>query len=495
MNDYSKYDALGLAELVSKGQVTASELMEEAISRAAAVNPKINAIVGTMNARGRKDALTPVPGPFTGVPFLLKDIHAAYAGVPLTNGSRLLRKFRPQEDAEIVRRYKRGGLIVFGKTNTSEFGLLPVAEPDLFGPTRNPWNTNRTAGGSSGGAAAAVAAGIVPMAHGSDGGGSIRIPSSCCGLFGFKPSRGISPNGPDASELFFGYGTQHVLTHTVRDSATALDVVAGPERASFYRAIPVLNYAQAVQSPVPPLRIALTTDPFLPADVHPECDAAARRAATFCEDLGHTVEEAAPNINTEEFGRDYTVMCAAGVSLALRLWEGYFGRPVGRPDVEEVTALYREIGNNLSGPEVMFARDRLMAAQREMARFFRRYHVMLTPTLALPPVKIGHFEPRGLLQQILDLSLTLPFKDVFKSEFAREQVISWVVRYGYSFTPYAPLANIAGLPSMNVPLFQNQKNLPIGVMFTSALGRDTLLFKLAAQLESAHPWRQRKANI
>jgi amidase len=295
--------------------------------------------------------------------------------------------------------------------------------------------------------------------------------------------------------LFFGYGTQHVITRSVRDSATALDVIAGPERASFYRAIPPQNYAQALLIPVPPLRIALTTNPFLPADVHPTCDAAARKAATFCEDLGHTVEEEAPNIDREEFGRDYTIMCAAGVSLALRSWEAYFGRSVGRPDIEEVTALYREIGNNLSGTEVLFARDRLMAVQREMARFFRHYHVLLTPTLALPPVKIGHFEPTGLLQKILDLSLTFPFKDVFKSDFALQQIISWVVSFCYSFTPYAPLANIAGLPSMNVPLFQNQNDLPIGVMFTSALGRDTLLFRLAAQLESAHPWRDRRPTL
>ncbi len=495
MNEFSSFDALGLAELVSTKQVTPSELLAQAISRAVAVNPKINAIVRPMHSQGRQAAQSMLSGAFAGVPFLLKDIHAAYAGVPLSNGSRLLRKFVPNADAEIVTRYKESGLVIFGKTNTSEFGILPVSEPDLFGPTRNPWDTRFTSGGSSGGAAAAVAAGIVPMAHGSDGGGSIRIPSSCCGLFGFKPSRGISPNGPDASELFFGYGTQHVLTRSVRDSAAALDAIAGPERGSFYKSISPQGYLRSLKSSVPSLRVALTTAPFLPATVNQECVRAAQKAATICEDLGHVVEEAAPRINRREFGHDYTVMCAAGVSLAIRFWEEHFGRSVGRPDIEEVTRLYREIGNNLSGTEVLFARDRLLSVQREMARFFRNYHVLLTPTLATPPVRIGNFEPSGILQTILDLSLSLPLRDVFKVDWALQQVIELLVSFGYAFTPFAPLANIAGLPSMSVPLFQNSNGLPIGVMFTSALGRDTLLFQLAGQLESSHPWKNRQANI
>ena len=286
--DYDKYDAMGLADLVKKKELTPSELVEEAIALIEKSNPRLNAVVHKMYDIGRATAKGKLPdGPFHGVPFLLKDLLDAYAGVPLTSGSRAYRAYIPKEDSEMVRRYKKAGLVVIGKTNLPEFGLLGYTEPELFGPCRNPWNTEHTPGGSSGGSAAAVAVGMVPIASGGDGGGSIRIPASCCGIFGFKPSRGRNPTGPEYGELWQGAVVSHVLTRSVRDSAAALDAVQGPESgAPYVIAPPLMPYLEEIRREPKKLFIAVNTTSPVGREVHPECIKAVEKTVKLLEGLG-----------------------------------------------------------------------------------------------------------------------------------------------------------------------------------------------------------------
>ena len=297
--DYDRYDATGLAQLVRDKETTALELCEAAIARIEAINPKINAVIHTMFDEALQVAAGPLPdGPFTGVPFLLKDLLAAYAGEPFTQGCRGYRNFIPGHDSELVRRYKKTGLVVLGKTNTPEFGLLGVTEPELHGPTRNPWNPERSPGGSSGGSGAAVASGMVPMASGGDGGGSIRIPSAWCGLFGLKPSRGRVPAGPDSGELWQGAAQEHVLTRSVRDSAAMLDAICGPEPGAPYEIPqPRRPYMEEAATTPAKLKIGFNTASPIGLPVHDECIKAVHTAARLLSDLGHIVEEKAPAID------------------------------------------------------------------------------------------------------------------------------------------------------------------------------------------------------
>jgi len=298
-DDFAFLDATAQAELVQRREVKAIELVDAAIERIERLNPTLNAVITPMYEQARTAAISKLPeGPFDGVPFLLKDILASYGGVRMASGSAFLRDFVPDHDSELVTRLKRAGLIILGKTNTPELGLLTTTEPRLFGPSRNPWNTGRTTGGSSGGSAAAVAAGLVPMAHANDAGGSLRGPASCCGLFGLKPTRGRNPLGPDYGEFFSGLAAEHAVTRSVRDSAALLDATSGPDVGDPYWAPPpVRPFLHEVSTSPGRLRIAFTTKTATGASVHDDCISAVREAAALCTDLGHEVVEAAPAVD------------------------------------------------------------------------------------------------------------------------------------------------------------------------------------------------------
>jgi amidase len=491
--EYDKYDALGLAQLVKRGEVHPSELVEETIARIEAVNPTLNAVVVPMFEEARRVAKGPLPAAqLSGVPFLLKDLRSAYKGFPMRAGSRLLRDYVPNYDGELVRRYKAAGLVIAGKTSTPEFGILPVTEPDLHGPTRNPWDPSRTSGGSSGGAAASVAAGIVPVAQGGDGGGSIRIPASCCGVFGLKPSRGRIPVGPEDSELFFGFAIEHVLSRTVRDSAAMLDATHGAELTSLYHARePERPFLDEVRRDPGKLRIAFTTRPFLPAKAHPDCVSACQEAAQLCASLGHEVDEASPGFDGHVFARSFFLMFCVAAATELVMLERLVGRPVKAGDVEPGTWACAMIGRKTSAADFAVALRKLRECQRAITRFHGMYDLLLTPSLAKPPLPIG--------------ALRHPAQEAVLDAVGRQRALQWVlgvpglidvvVDRAYAFTPFSPLANVTGQPSMSLPFSWNADGLPIGVMFTGRLGDEAMLFRIAAQIEAARPWAHLRPRV
>ncbi|MFZ5563217.1 MAG: amidase [Thermodesulfobacteriota bacterium] len=487
--DYDQYDATGLAGLVRGKEVTPLELCDAAIARIEAVNPKINAVIHTMFDKARQAARSPLPeGPFTGVPFLLKDLLAAYAGEPFTQGCRGYRNFIPDHDSELVQRYKKAGLVVLGKTNTPEFGLLGVTEPELHGPTRNPWDTERSPGGSSGGSAAAVASGMVPMASGGDGGGSIRIPSAWCGLFGLKPGRGRVPNGPDHGEFWQGAAQEHVLAKSVRDSAAMLDAICGPAPGDPYIiAGPARPYLEEVKTEPGKLKIGFSTGSPIGMPVHEECVKAVHAAARLLADLGHAVEEKAPAVDGPALARSYFVMYYGEVAADIEQMEKDLNRRATRKDVEALTWTLGRLGKTFSACDFVSAKRQWNRAARAMARFFAEYDLYLIPTTAqLPPViganRLSFFERAG--------SAVIHALGLEKLLIAS----GMVEKTGYrslALTPFTQLANLCGLPAMSVPLHWSANGLPCGCQFVAPSGGEALLFRLAGQLEQAAPWRDR----
>jgi amidase len=466
-DDLAWLDATAQAELVAKGDASPEELLDAALARAERLNPQLNAIVRPMEAEARAAIAAGLPdGPFKGVPFLLKDLGAYYAGVPFTRGSRYLRDNVAESDSTLVARQKAAGLVTFGKTNTSEFGLLPTAEPLLFGPTRNPWDTERTSGGSSGGAAAAVAAGIVPMAHANDGGGSIRIPASCCGLFGLKPSRGRNSMAPFM--VGSGVAAEHAVSRSVRDSAALLDATAGPAPGDPYWAPPPERpFAQEVGADPGKLRIAFSAKPINGVPVHADCRAALEDAARLCEDLGHHVEEADPGFPDDlgmAFSRVWTGMLGWTVADTARR----LGREPQGDDLEPWTWRMLEASRELGVADYLLAVQDAQTAGLDLALFLQRYDLWLTPTLADPPVPVGSF-------------------DYADKTRAHEAV--------FAFAAFTPICNVAGNPAMSVPLTWNDEGLPIGVHFVAPVADEALLFRLAAQLEAARPWADKRPPV
>ncbi len=490
--EYANYDGLGLAALVRERQISAAELLEEAIARAEQVNPHINAVVAPMYEQARH-AVAEVPsGPFAGVPFLLKDLQAACAGAPMACGSAALRGYVPKRDSELVRRHRAAGLVIFGKTNTPELGLQPVCEPKIFGPSHTPWKLGHTSGGSSGGAAAAVAAGIVPMAHGADGGGSLRIPASCCGLFGFKPTRGRTPVGPAASELWWGWAVEHALTRSVRDSAALLDATAGALPGdAFHAPVPAGSYLEEIRHPPRKLRVLFTRQPFMAADVHPDCVRAAEGTAARLQALGHEVEEGALETDGRQFGRDFFTGVCVEIAAELNSVARGLGRKLRAGDVETSTFLCGMLGRQVSALAWAQARLRLHSLCRRVARTFETYDVMLCPTLAQPPLRLGALAPAGLERRLHQLIARFGLGFLMRLP----GVIDKTVSQAFSFTPFTALANVTGQPSMSVPLDWNADGLPLGSMLTGRFGDEATLFRLAAQLEVAHPWAQRRPPV
>ena len=462
-------DATAQAELVRRKEVTPIELVDAAIERIERLNPTLNAVVTPMYEQARAAATSDLSnGPFTGVPYLLKDIFASYAGVRMTSGSTFLRDYVPDHDSELVARLKRAGLIILGKTNTPEFGLVPTTEPRLFGPSRNPWDTGRTTGGSSGGSAAAVAARLVPAAHGYDGGGSIRIPASCCGLFGLKPTRARNPVGPDYGDILGGFAIGHALTRSVRDSAALLDATSGPDvGAPYWAPPPARPFLKEVGADPGRLRIAFNTEAFTGGAVHADCVSAVREAAALCADLGHEVVEASPAIVGEMVIQPFLTVWAAGAAMAVDGYAFLTGRTATPDQFEPLTWALCEKGRQVNAPAYLIAVTLLQRVAREIGRFFTDYDIWLTPTLAEPPVPLGTF----------DSPPDNPMKGFDRA---------------VDFCPFTPLCNITGQPAMSVPLFWNSDGLPVGTHFIGRFGDEATLFRLAAQLEEARPWADRR---
>jgi len=487
--EYARYDGLGLAELVRKEEVQPAELVEEAIRRIERVNPQVNAVIAKMYDQARSAAAAGLPdGPFRGVPFLVKDMMIDCAGVPSTRCSRFLKDCCPDHDSEIVKRHKSAGLIILGKTNAPEFGLLPVSEPELFGPTRNPWDVARTSGGSSGGSAAAVAARLVPLAHGNDGGGSIRIPAACCGLFGLKPTRGRTPVGPDIAEAWQGLAINHVLTRSVRDSAAMLDATAGPEvGAPYYPAPPARPFLEEVGADPGQLRIAFTAEPLLPAQVHHDCAAGVRETARLCEELGHRVVEATPRIDGQAFAKAFLTMVAAETRAGVADAERLIGRKANAADFEPQTWSLALLGDQFSAGDLAAALELIKGTGRQVGRFFEDYDVLLTPTVAAPPLRIGALQPKTK-----DLMAMKVLGRLNAGRLLRILAdVDALAAETFAFMPFTPLFNATGQPAMSVPLVWNEEGLPIGMHFVGRYGDESTLFRLAAQLEQARPWADR----
>ena len=471
-DEFAGLDAVAQAGLVRKGEVAPGELVEAAIGRLERVNPALNAVVTPMYDEARAVAAGPLPdGPLAGVPFLLKDLVAEYAGVRFTEGSAFLADHRSERDSELVARHRRAGLITIGKTNTPEFGLVPTTEPRLFGPTRNPWDTSRTPGGSSGGSAAAVAAGVVPIAHGNDGGGSIRIPASCCGLFGLKPTRGRNSLGPDHGEAACGLAAEHAVSRTVRDSAALLDATAGPAPGDpYWPSPPERPYLDEVGRGPGRLRIAFSKTPLSGIDVHPDCIAAVEDAARLCADLGHEVEEAAPAVDGLVMARRFAAAWLGFLGWAILDWRRRTGREPEPGHFEPWTWRMYEVAQRQTSADYLLAVQDLHALARQMAGFFETYDVWLTPTLARPPVPLGYFD--------------------WTPETAKEAM----ARLGH-YTHFTLPCNVTGQPAMSVPLYWTEAGLPIGSHFIGRYGDEATLFRLAGQLEAARPWTARRPPV
>ena len=487
-DEYLQHDALGLAALVREGRVTAEELLEIALERVRRVNPRLNAVVRLMEEDARRAAAAPRPGPFSGVPFLAKDLLSTYEGHPTSAGSRLLADLPAEHDSELAARTRAAGLVVFGKTNLPEWGLIPTTESELFGPCRNPWNEERTPGGSSGGSAAAVAAGMVPMASGGDGGGSIRIPASCCGLFGLKPTRGRIPTGPDHGLLWRGAVVEHVLTRSVRDSAAMLDATHGPDTgAPFEIPPPHGSYLDEVDREPGRLRVAYTTRPHLHAEVHPDCVRAVEDAAKLLEDLGHHVEEAAPDVDATGFTMAFLTMVAAELGADFHDFLTLTGRKPRAGELEPATWAVGLLADAFSAREYATALRTLERIGRTLGSFFQGYDVLLTPTLATPPPPLGTLGPSAGERRLLRVLGAFGSGRVVRAAGLLDEM----AKDAFSFIPWTPVYNVTGHPAMSVPLWWNEEGLPVGAHVVGRFGAEDVLLRLAGQLERARPWARR----
>lgn len=477
IDDYDACDATALAALVAAGDVTPDELLDRALERVETLNPALCAVVNIAEYSARAAIAAGLPdGPFTGVPFILKDLGAAAVGLPANNGSRLLRGTVHDHDDELIARLRKTGVAMFARGTSPEGGIGVVTESAVYGaPTRNPWDTGRTSGGSSGGSAAAVAAGIVPAAHGSDGGGSVRIPASACGLVGFKPTRGRLPEGPDAGEGWAGMATDGFLTRSVRDTAALLDAVEGPDLGAPYVAPPLATgFAAALARPPGPLRIGMCTTNFLGQPIHSDCRAAVESAGALLADLGHHVDHALPDADHGAMMRAWTDIVACGTWKWVRAEAKAEGLPNHGLDLIEPVARGACLrAMQLDGADYLAAVGQIHAYGRQMARVFLGCDVLLSATLAEPPAEVGRFAHS-------------------RPEF--EDYVAYRMGPGgcFDYSPFTAVFNASGQPAVSLPLHWTDAGLPIGVHFAAAYGADELLMALAGQLEQARPWFGRR---
>lgn len=474
MDGYTDYDAIGLAELVAKGDVSSGELLEAALSRAEAAQGKLNCFSALFPELARAQIETGLPeGPFTGVPYATKDLGVAIKGVPLTSGSRAFAGHIADEDSEITKRYRAAGFTLFGQTTSPEYGLTTSTESHLYGMTRNPWNLERSSGGSSGGASSAVAAGVIPLAQASDGGGSIRIPAACTGLFGMKPSRGRIPMGPTLTENWNGLSTVHAVSRSVRDSAALMDATHGRETGSRYVApTPERPFLQEVQRDPGPLRIAVW--PVAPNGTRPDSDAEAGLGATvrLLQDLGHLVEEADPHLDGDALGKAMLMIVSAHSAALADAREATLGRKLTKDELEPVTWRFVELGRTVPMAELVRTDHAFIHAAVRFEAWMDegRFDAVLMPTLARAPERLGV------------LSLDPPDIDAYGEAIN-------------SYAPWCALFNQIGAPAMSVPLHWTEDGLPLGMMFGARHGAEGLLFSLAGQLERAAPWFDRRPPV
>jgi amidase len=462
------------AGLVRSGEVSARELVEESLHAIHDLNDKLGAFVTTVAERALAEADAVSPGddrPLAGVPIAVKDLIAWTEGIRTTNGMEAMGEWAPGQDSATVRKLRAAGAIVVGKTNTPELGILPVTEPDRFGPSRNPWDTDRTPGGSSGGSAAAVASGMVSLAHGNDGGGSIRIPASCCGLVGLKPSRGRVSWAPQWTEGAIGLPTDGCLTRTVLDTAVALDLISGYEPGDSYLVPePSAPFAEAVGRDPGRLRVGFTLDAPNGAPVDPECQQAVKDAVGLLEELGHEVEDAELPAD-EGYVDNFVKVWVGGTGDELHTLEGWIGEPLDRSKLEPLTAQMAEISDGLSATDLLMAMDYLRRMSRRILAFWTDHDVLVTPTLAKPPIEIGALRPaegEPPIQMLINSA-------------------AWV--------PFTPVFNVTGQPAISLPLHQSSGGLPIGVQFVGPPAGEEMLISLAAQIEQARPWADRRPPV
>jgi amidase len=470
--EYERYDALGLAELVKRGEVSADELLEAAISRVESRNPAVNAVVMRLYDYARTAIAAGLPdGPFRGVPFLMKDLTSPVQGVRMTRGSRFFADTPPAAaDSEHVKRLKRAGLVIFGRTNTCELGLSLTCEPQLHGPTRNPWDPERISGGSSGGAAAAVAARMLPLAHASDGFGSIRAPAACCGVVGLKPTRSRNTFAPYAGEGLGGASTEHAVSLTLRDSAALLDTTCGAGPGDPYVApAPARPYLQEVGAPPGRLRIAWTAKAPNGAKIDAECLRLLRDTAQLCAELGHQVEERDPQVEGEAIVPTFLTLAAANTVVNLASHPSA-RRSAREGEVERITWLTAQLGEKVSGADYVRATQTAHRLGRQMAAFHEEWDVLLTPGLASPAVKLGW------LDMMLD--------DVHEY---------W--RRVFDFSPFTVWFNLTGQPGLMLPLGQSDTGLPLAAQLVARYGDEATLLRLGAQLEAVRPWFGRRPAL
>ncbi|WP_197379273.1 amidase [Mycolicibacterium mengxianglii] len=485
--DYRRYDATGLAKLVADKEVSPAELLAIAQARATAVNPRINAIVNDVPA----SPTATVDGPFAGVPFLIKDLAQDYAGLPSSRGSRALMSTPAAEHATVVRRWIDAGLVIFGKTNTPEFGTKGITEPDVWGPARNPWDLSRTPGGSSGGSAAAVAAGIVPCAGANDGGGSIRIPAACCGLVGLKPGRGLTPLGPTTGESMHGAAVQGVVSRTVRDTAAMLDAISGGEPGGPYQpASPASPFASNVGVDPGRLRIGVRVPTAINPAPHPEAFAAVEAAVQALTELGHHVEEL-PQAPFDDAALAREFLLTWFVYTAWELADAKRLTGAGDEAFERDTLVLAALGRATSSVDYVDAIQRRHEHTRRLTAYFQNYDLLLTPTLATPPPRIGEFDLPVMLAHGADVLLKTRTAGLLRYT----KIVDDMVDKNLAWVPYTQLANITGRPALSLPLHWTADGLPLGVQFVAPLTGEALLIRLAAQLEEAVPWADRVAPV
>ncbi|MEO6821051.1 MAG: amidase [Candidatus Nanopelagicales bacterium] len=491
LGEYLASDATALAALVVEKQVTAIELLRLARQRRDAVNPLINAVVAPLTDVADSRASDPdLSGPFAGVPFLVKDLAQEYAGFPTSNGSRALAGDVAQAHARVTERFLDAGLVIFGKTNTPEFGAKAVTESELWGAALNPWDLARTPGGSSGGSGSAVAAGIVPAAGANDGGGSVRIPAACNGLVGLKTSRGLAPYGPQTSEVMFGMVTQGVVSRTVRDSAALLDAIIGPDPGNAYEvAQPPVRFAEIITRPPGTLRIGYSYSSAINTNPDPEAIAAVEGAAVLLSELGHEVEQVAPPHDDEALARDFLTIWFA--QLYGQVAE--VKRRLGSPDshFEADTLACAELGRAAGIKALLQSIANVNNYVRALARFHDSYNFFLTPTLAKPPLMVGALTSTNVLQRA---SRTAARARAGKL-LAASGILDQIITDNLGWVPYTQLANLTGRPAISVPLHWTAAGLPLGVQLIGRLGADGALLQLAAQLEEARPWFHRYTHL
>lgn len=471
-SEYSNYDGLGLAELVRKGEVSPRELADTALNALERLDPKLKVITYLMADYAEKIIHEGLPqGPFTGVPFLVKDLISTIAGYPTNCGSRLYQGWTRDFNSEIINRFNRAGLVTIGRTNTPENGISASCEPVANGPSHNPWNLEHITGGSSGGSAAAVASGIVPAAHGGDGGGSIRMPSSCCGTFGMKPTRGRNPLGPDNSELWHGMIVEGTITRTVRDSAALLDCTAGPDvGAPYWAEPPERPFLEEVGRDPGKLRVAFSTTAASGAPVHAENILAVTETAKLMEDLGHQVEETAPVWDVEAWDEAFMAILMSNECMFLQDGASMFNRTPGRDNLESVNLFLLEQGKEIKAVDLLRSLVVKNRVTRQIAQFFETYDIFITPVLAAPPLKIGY--------------LSSDMDDI-------EEMMGRLL----SYMPFTAMFNLTGQPAMSVPLHWTADGLPVGVQFAAKYANESLLYRLAGQLEKARPWIDKRPPV